>query len=162
MRSVAEAKPLIAAARSRTAYQSKLLVQPAGAERVIAAGVGTTAARACSGTPAIAAAAPSLVNFGVSYAGFPADLDLAIVIGLPNGTAVPGQFGGLPQSTATASNGCFSYALTADQLGLASLPSGTYQLQLLAGPDLTPVGEPAQVSVGGDAQLPVRPVPTSP
>ncbi len=162
LRSVAEAKPLIAAARSGTAYRSTLLVQPTGAERVVAAGIGTTAAQACSGTPAMAASAPPFVNAGISYAGVPRDLDLAIVIRLPDGTVVPGQFGGVPQTTATASSGCFTYTLSATELGLASLPTGTYQLQLLAGPDLAPLGDPANVSVGGPAQPPASPVPTSP
>src|SRR5215831_15676636 len=151
LRSVAEAKPLIAAARSGTAYQSTLLVQPTGSERVISSGGGTTAAQACSGSPMAAAAAPSLM-FGVGYTGFPRGLDIAMLIRLPDGTALAGPLGGLPQSTANGSSGCFSYRLIASQLGLASVPKGTYQVQLLAGPDLAPVSAPANVSVASGTQ----------
>ena len=153
LRSVAEAKPLVAAARSGTAYQSTLLVQPTGSERVIAAGGGTTPAQACSGSPMAAAAAPS-VMFGVSYTGFPQGLDIAMLIRLPDGTALAGPLGGLPQSTANDGSGCFSYSLMASQLGLASVPNGTYQVQLLAGPDLAPVSAPANVSVASGTQQP--------
>jgi len=153
LRSVAEAKPLIAAARSGTAYQSTLLVLPTGSERVITAGVGTTPAQACSGSPMAAAAAPSLM-FGVGYTGFPRGLDIAMLIRLPDGTVLAGPLGGLPQSTANDGSGCFSYSLMASQLGLASVPNGTYQVQLLAGPDLAPVSAPANVSVATGTQQP--------
>lgn len=158
LRSVTEAKPLIAAARSGAAYRSALLVQTTGSERVIATGVGTAAEQACSGSPMVAAALPS-VMFGVSYAGFPRGLDIAMLIRLPDGTALAGQFGGLPESTASASTGCFSYPLIASQLGLASVPNGTYQVQLLAGPDLAPVSAPTNVSVAGDTQPPATDTP---
>jgi putative serine protease PepD len=151
LRSVAEAKPLIAVARSGTAYQSTLLVQPTGSERVISSGGGITAAQACSGSPTVAAAGPSVV-FGVGYTGFPRGLDIAMLIRLPDGTALAGPLGGLPQSTANGSSGCFSYRLIASQLGLASVPKGTYQVQLLAGPDLAPVSAPANVSVASGTQ----------
>jgi S1-C subfamily serine protease len=150
LRSVAEAQPLITAARMGTTYRSTLLVQPTGSERVIATGVGTTVTQACSGSPRIATGTPS-VTFGVGYAGFPRGLDTALFIRLPDGTTLTGQLGGLPQSTATASTGCFSYRLDAGQLGAASVPDGTYQVQLLAGPDLTPVSALTSVTVGGRA-----------
>ncbi len=158
LRSVAEAQPLIAAARGGAAYRSTLLVQPTGSERVIAAGAGTTAAQACSGNPVVAAAAPSAV-FGVGYAGFPRGLDIAMLIRLPDGTVLTGQLGGLPQAVATSGSGCFSYGISAGQLGLASVPDGTYQVQLLAGPDLTPLSPPASLTVGGRAQPPLTPAP---
>ena len=159
LRSVAEAKPLIAAARSGTTYQNALLVQPTASERVTAAGVGTTAAQACSGSRMVAAAAPPSVMFGVGYAGFPRGLDIAMLIRLPDGTVLTGQLGGLPQSTASASSGCFSYSLIASQLGLASVPNGTYQVQLLDGPDLAPVSAPTNVSVTGGTQPPATDTP---
>jgi putative serine protease PepD len=158
LRSVAEANPLIAAARSGATYRSTLLIQPTGSERVIAAGAGTTAAQACSGSPVVAAAPPS-VTFGVSYADLPRGLDIAMLIRLPDGTALTSQLGGLPQGTATASTGCFSYRLAASQLGQASVPNGPYQIQLLAGPDLSPVGASANVTVGGGTLSPVTPAP---
>jgi putative serine protease PepD len=159
LRSVAEAKPLIAAARSGTAYRSTLLVQPTGSGRVIGIGVGITAAQACSGSPVVAAAAPPLVTFGVGYVGFPRGLDIAMLIRLPDGTALAGQLGGLPQSTASARTGCFSYSLIASQLGLASVPNGTYQVQLLVGPDLAPIGAPANVTVSSRALPPATQTP---
>jgi len=159
LRSVAAAKPLIAAARSGAAYRSTPLVQLTGSEQVIAAGVGTTAEQACSGRPVVAAAAVPSVTFGAAYDGFPRGLDIAMLIRLPDGTALAGPLGGLPQSTASASGGCFSYSLVASQLGLASVPNGTYQVQLLAGPELTPVSAPAEVSVAGDTQPPVTGTP---
>ena len=156
LRSVAQAEPLIAAARNGTTYRSTLLVQPTDSQRIIAAGVGTTVVQACSGGPVAAAAAPS-VMFGVDYAGFPGGLDIAMLIRLPDGTALTGQFGGLPQSTATAGTGCFSYRLNASQLGLAAVPDGTYQIQLLVGPNLAPLSAPTVVTVGGRALPPGAP-----
>jgi putative serine protease PepD len=153
LRSVAEAKPLIAAARNSTPYRSTLLVQPTDSEQSGPAGVGTTSAQACAGSPVVTAAAPSVI-FGVRYSGFPQGLDIAMVIRLPDGTALPGPLGGLPQSTAKASSGCFSYGLFASQLGLASVPNGTYQVQLLAGPDLAPISAPVTVSVASGTQPP--------
>jgi putative serine protease PepD len=154
LRSVAEAKPLIAAARDGTPYRSTLLVQPTGSEQSGPAGVGTTSAQACAGSPVVTAAAAPSVMFGVPYNGFPRGLDIAMVIRLPDGTALPGPLGGLPQSTAKASSGCFSYGLIASQLGLASVPNGTYQVQLLAGPDLAPISAPTNVSVASGTQPP--------
>ena len=154
LRSVAEAKPLIAAARDGTPYRSTLLVQPTGSEQSGPAGVGTTSAQACAGSPVVTAAAAPSVMFGVRYSGFPPGLDIAMVIRLPDGTALPGPLGGLPQSTAKASSGCFSYGLIASQLGLASVPNGTYQVQLLAGPDLAPISAPTNVSVASGTQPP--------
>jgi putative serine protease PepD len=156
LRSAAEAKPLIAAARNGTTYQSTRLIQPNGSERAIAAGVGTATAQACSGSPMVTTAPPFAV-FGVGYAGFPRGLDIAMLIRLPDGTALTGQLGGLPQITATASTGCFSYRLDASQLGLASVPDGTYQVQLLVGPDLISLGAPANVIVGGRSLQSVTP-----
>ena len=147
LRSVTEAGPLIAAVRNGVPYRSSLLVQPAVSEQVTAAGVGSTAAQACTGAPASAVAGPTSVVFGASYTGFPRGLDIALIIRLPDGTVVPGQASGLPQGRATASSGCFSYSLDAGQLGLPTVPDGTYQVQLAAGPNLAPVGTATEVVI---------------
>jgi putative serine protease PepD len=152
LRSVAEAKPLITAARDHTAYHNKTLVQLTGAEQVTGSAVGTTAQAACSGGQTTAASAAA--DFGIDYARFPAGLDIAMLIGLPDGTAVTVASGGLPQAIATASSGCFSYDLTASELGLGSLPAGVYQVQLLAGPDLTPVSAPTDLTLVASAASP--------
>jgi putative serine protease PepD len=144
LRSVAEAKPLIAAARHHTAYHSKILVQPTGAESVSQAGVGTDQ-QACSGNQTTTASASA--TFGIRYAGFPQGLDVAIYIGLPDGShwAVD-TAGTLPQDTSDKS-GCLGYTLDAAEVGRATMPVGTYQIQLLAGPSLTPVGATAVVHI---------------
>jgi len=58
--------------------------------------------------------------------------------------------GTLPQSTSDTS-GCLGYTLDAAALGQATMPAGTYQLQLLAGPSLTPVGATAVVHITASA-----------
>ena len=145
LRSVAEAVPLIAAARDHTAYHSKVLVQLTGQEQAGAGGIGASAGVACSGNRAIAAAASAM--FGVNYAQFPVGLDIAILITVPGGAAVTADYGGLPQAIVTHSSGCISYQLDAAQLGLAVLPAGRYQLQLLGGPELAPLSAPASLTV---------------
>lgn len=149
LRSVAEARPLITAARDHTAYRSKILVQLTGAEQVTGTAAATTAQAACSGGQPTTAAASAV--FGIDYARFPVGLDIAMLIGLPDGSAVTMPSGGLPQAIATASSGCFSFDLTAAQLGLAVLPAGIYQVQLLAGPDLTPVSTPTDLTLAASA-----------
>jgi hypothetical protein len=138
LRSVAEAMPLITAARDHTTYHSKILVQLTGAEQVTAEGVGATSQAACSGNRSIPAAASAV--FGIDYARLPVGLDIAILIDLPGNTPVTVSTGGLPQATAAQSSGCVTYDLTPGQLGLTTLPTGSYQVQLLGGPDLTPLG----------------------
>ena len=145
LRSVAEARPLITAARDHTAYHSKILVQRTGAESVTQTGVAATAQAACSGSHATPTSAP--VVFGIGYTRLPVGLDIAMLIVMPDGTAVTVPGAGLPQAVARTSSGCFGYELTADQLGLPSLPVGTYKVQLLAGPDLTPVSAIADLDV---------------
>jgi putative serine protease PepD len=145
LRSVVEARALIAAAREHRAYQSKVLVQPTGAESVTQIGVGATKDAACAGgrtTPASA----QLV-FGFSYTGFPVGLDMAVGIALPDGTLVTP----LPEGTAKTSRFCIASGLTPDQIGQATLPVGTYQAQLFAGPNLTPVGPTAKLEVTAPA-----------
>ena len=145
LRSVAQAAPLITAARHHTAYHRKILVQLTGAEQVTDAGVGATDQTACSGNRAIPEAASA--EFGIDYARFPTGLDIAMVINVPGNGTFTVASGGLPQATATQSSGCFVVDLSAAQLGLALLPVGSYQVQLLGGPGLTPLNPPSDLSV---------------
>lgn len=146
LRSVAQAIPLINAARDHTAYHSKILVQLTGQEQVGAGGIGASVQAACSGTRTIPAGPTAM--FGVNYAQLPKGLDVAILIAMPGGTAVTADTGALPEAIVTQSSGCISYELDASQLGLAVLPTGTYQLQLLGGPELTPLDNPTKLKVG--------------
>jgi putative serine protease PepD len=146
LRSVAQAIPLISAARDHTAYHSKILVQLTGREQTGAGGIGASVQTACSGNRTIPAGPTAM--FGVNYAQFPKGLDVALLIAMPDGTAVTGNTGALPEAIVTQSSGCISYELDASQLGLAVLPAGTYQLQLLGGPELTPLDNPTKLRVG--------------
>jgi putative serine protease PepD len=147
LRSVTEARALISAARGGIPYQSKILVQRAGTERATGAGAGSSQRAACAGGST--AAGGSSAAFGESFAGVPAGLDLALLVELPDGTPVTVSTGGLPQVAASGNRGCLAIQLTAAQLGLASLPTGTYRIQLYGGPSLTPIGSAGSVSVGG-------------
>jgi hypothetical protein len=148
LRSAAEARPLVAAAREHRAYQSKVLVQLTGAESVTQVGVSATIDAACSGRQAIPASNSAV--FGFRYTGFPVGLDLAYVIVLPDGTRVENQ-NQLPSDITTASSGCTGWELTPDQIGQATLPVGTYQAQLLAGPSLTPVSPAVKLEITAPA-----------
>jgi putative serine protease PepD len=147
LRSVTEAQPLIAAAKGGQQYHSKILVQRTGAEQATGAGVGASQSAACRGGTALQASAAAA--FGANFDGIPAGLDLAMLVELPDGSAVTTPTGGLPQLTATTGSGCFAIQVSAAQLGLAELPSGTYQIQLYGGPTLAPIGRAAAVSVSG-------------
>jgi putative serine protease PepD len=161
LRSVAEAAPLLAAARGHTTYQSRVLVQLSGAEQVTGSGIGSTAQAACAGNRALAAVPPAAV-FAVGFTGFANGLDIAMLISLPDGSAVTAASGGLPQTAVTAGSGCFTYDLTAAQLGLTALPAGGYQVQLLAGPNLAPVAGPASLAIGAAATPPAAKTPAAP
>jgi putative serine protease PepD len=145
LRSVAQAGSLIDAARDHTVYHSKILVQLTGNEQVTGEGIGASPQAACSGSRTLPDAASAM--FGVSYAQFPDGLDAAILITVPGGAVVSSETGGLPQTIVTQSSGCISYELDAAQLGVAVLPAGRYQLQLLGGPELTPLGAPTSLTV---------------
>jgi putative serine protease PepD len=150
LRSVAEARPLIAAARAHSAYQSTVLVKPTGTESVTQAGVAATAAAACSGNPA--ASASTSVVFGFRYTGFAQGLDVAYGIALPDGTPVLlARTDGMPQDIVKTGSGCLSYKLTAGFLQTATVPVGTYQVQLFAGPNLDPVGSTVKLQVTAPA-----------
>jgi putative serine protease PepD len=146
LRSVTEAQSLIAKAKAGRPYQSKILVQRTGAERATGAGVGASQGAACGGGTATQAAASAV--FGTDFGGVPAGLDLAMLVELPDGSAVTVSTGGLPQLTATLGSGCFAIQVSAAQLGLAELPSGTYHIQLYGGPILAPIGTATAVAVG--------------
>ncbi len=149
LRSVSLAVPLITAARDHTVYHSKILVQLTGQEQVTGAGIGATPDAACAGGRATPAG-PTAV-FGVDYDRLPAGLDTALLIEMPGGGVVTDQTGGLPQTTATQASGCLTYELAASGLGLAVLPAGGYQLQLLGGPQLIPLGPATSLTVGSGA-----------
>jgi putative serine protease PepD len=147
LRSITEARPLIAAAKARTPYSSHILVPLSGSEQVSGYGVGTSDSQACNGAQSVTLPGTSTVSFAFSYSGAPTGLDLALLISLPNRTIALTQDGSLPQTTATASSGCLTFAVGPAELGLSAMPSGTYQLQLFAGPNLDPVGQGASVTV---------------
>ena len=56
----------------------------------------------------------------------------------------------------------FPYELSAADPGLATLPAGAYRVQLLVGPDLTPLSEPADLTVGTARQHAAKPGAPSP
>ena len=145
LRSVAEARKLIAAARSHTGYHSKILVPLTGSESVPQTGVGATKLQACSGNRTTAASASA--EFGFRYSGFPRGADIALGIVEPDGTPVTDESQFLPHGTVPDSSGCIRFTLAAADLGQTTMPVGTYQLQLFAGPSLTPVGPAAVVHI---------------
>jgi S1-C subfamily serine protease len=149
LRSIAEARPMIAAALAHRAYKSKILVQLSGSESVTKAGVAATPDAACAGSPSTPASTSAV--FGFRYAHFPVGLDVAFGIVLPDGTPVVlTQSGGFPQDRAKNSSGCLSYELTATNLSAASVPAGTYKVQLFAGPNLDPVSPVVELNVTGN------------
>jgi putative serine protease PepD len=150
LRSVAEASPLIAAAKNGTAYQSHLLVPSASAQRIDSIGIGLTEQAACSGGQNVGSGASALF-FGVNYSGFPVGIDVALSVELSDGSLVQP----LPQSILTSSSGCLSMEIDSPAaLGDPQWPDGTYPTTLLAGPNLDPLsdsngGNPVSLSVGG-------------
>jgi putative serine protease PepD len=149
LRSVSLALPLITAARDHTTYHSRILVPLTGQEQVTGAGVALGSDAGCPVSRSVADG-PS-ATFGVDYDRLPVDLDTALLIAMPGNEAVTDETGGLPQATATQSSGCLTYELDASDLGLPVLPAGTYQVQLLGGPQLTPLGPPISLTVGAGA-----------
>ena len=152
LRSVAEAAPLIAAAREHRAYQSKILVQRTGTESVPRSGVGATSGAACAGSQTMASSASAV--FGFSFSGFPRGLDYVAQITLPDGSQLSDGNGNPPQGTIPADSGCLYFHVTAADLQQATMPVGTYQLVLLAGPSLTQVGETTVVHITAPATPP--------
>ncbi|HTR95357.1 MAG TPA: trypsin-like peptidase domain-containing protein [Trebonia sp.] len=146
LRSVTEARTLIAAARAGTAYHSKYLVPRSGAERSGGAGIGTSQHEACAGGTSVTPSASAV--FGADFSGVPSGLDLALLVELPDGSPVTDSTDGLPQLAAKSGSGCFAIQVSAEQLGLAAMPSGTYHIQLYGGPSLAPIGTATSVTVG--------------
>jgi hypothetical protein len=116
-----------------------------GAESVPQTGVGATKLQACSGNRTTAASASA--EFGFRYSGFPRGADIALGIVKPDGTPVTDESQFLPHGTVPDSSGCIRFTLAAADLGQTTMPVGTYQLQLFAGPSLTPVGPAAVVHI---------------
>jgi hypothetical protein len=58
--------------------------------------------------------------------------------------------GSLPTERSDKS-GCLGYVVNASDLGLATMPAGTYQLALLAGPSLDQVGKAFTVRITAPA-----------
>ena len=152
LRSVAEAEPLIAAARNHTAYHSTILVQRTGNESVTSSGVGSNSDAACGGGQTLASSASAV--FGFNFSGFPPGLDYVAVIVAPDGTAVRDVHQNMPQGTISQSSGCLYFTVPASQFNQDTMPVGTYQIQLLAGPSLAPVGSGAVVHITAPATQP--------
>ena len=142
LRSVAEAAPLVAAARGHAGYHSKILVQMTGNESVPQIGIGATKQEGCSGRPTMAASASAVIGF--RYSGFPKGLDVALEIVKPDGTPVMDDSQFPPHGPIPDSSGCLGFTLTADQ---ATLPVGTYHVQMFAGPSLMPVGQAVTLTI---------------
>jgi len=151
LRSVTEAKTLVTAAREHSTYRSKILVQMTGTESVPQIGVGATPDAACPGTRTMVASASAV--FGFSYSGFARGEDVALLIALPDGSQVT-ESGGPPMGRVPQSSGCLRFGVSAAAFGQATMPVGTYQLQLLAGPDMTPVGATAVLHITAPATPP--------
>jgi putative serine protease PepD len=147
LRSITEARPLIAAARQHVAYHSKILVQLTGTESVTGSGVGATVSAACSGHPTMASG--DLAVFGFNIAGFPPGLDYEARIVTPDGTVVPMEEGATVKDTA-----CLYFGMAASDVNAAKMPVGAYHLQLLAGPSLTQVGPVTVVHITAPATAP--------
>jgi putative serine protease PepD len=146
LRSVAEAMPLIAAANSGTAYVSHILVGSSSSESVSGIGIGTTQDGACTGASSVPTGTTQ-VFVGVQYTGFPSGIDAALVIVPSGGSAVTNQNGQLPQFLLTGGSGCETYELSAQEFNVNQL-TGSFRVQLLAGPNLTAVSQVATLSVG--------------
>ncbi|HEY6791827.1 MAG TPA: trypsin-like peptidase domain-containing protein, partial [Trebonia sp.] len=97
LRSIGEARPLIAAAKAHTPYTSHILVPLSGNEQVTGYGVGASDSQACGGAQSVTLPGTSTVSFAFAYSGAPKGLDLALLINGPGGTTVLTQDGSLPQ-----------------------------------------------------------------
>jgi Trypsin-like peptidase domain len=153
LRSVSEARPLIDAARNHAVYPGTELVPLGLFNAVTGVGVGGgnlfASINACRG--AGSTAATDAVTFGINYVGLGAGVDVAVVIRLPDGTLLQNSRVGdntLAHFTVPTSSGCFTYQLSASDWGAAALPTGNYGIQLLAGPNLEPIGRLYTVDVG--------------
>jgi putative serine protease PepD len=153
LRSVTAAAPLIAAAKAGTPYTSTLLVPLSGNERVLDVGAGASSTEACQGGLTDAQPSDSMwIAFRVS--GIPTGLDVAFAIILPDGNPVltsdlqQQNVPGLPEAVLDQPQGCIGFDVTAAALDRPSLPTGQYQVQLLGGPNLDPLGPVATLTAG--------------
>jgi putative serine protease PepD len=151
LRSVAEAAPLIAAARNHTGYHGKLLVQLTGTESVTQVGIGATKQEACSGNRTTASSAAAAV-FGFRYSGFPKGADVALAIVAPDGTVVRDDSQFLPHGTLPDGSGCIGFPVAAADLGQSTMPAGTYRVQMFAGPNLMPVSPEVALTITAPAR----------
>lgn len=136
----------VAQRRSGPTDHTPWLVASTGQEQAQPAGWSTDPNDACGGTTQVASG-PEGVVVGFRVARVPNGLDLAVVAVLPNGQVYGSSGPGLPQITYTGGS-CVVFELSADGLGSATFPDGAYQVQLLGGPDLHPIGVAASDVVG--------------
>lgn len=142
LRSVAEALPLINAAKGGTPYVSNILVGSSPKEHVSGMGIATDQQAACGNEAGGAgvAAGGNQGYIGIRYSGFPNGIDAALEIVPNGGSPLVNQNGQLPQFVLTSRSGCQTYQLSAQQFNVRQLP-GSFSVQLLAGPSLTAVGQ---------------------
>ncbi|MDE3206664.1 MAG: trypsin-like peptidase domain-containing protein [Acidobacteriota bacterium] len=146
LRSASEALPLVSAAQAGRPYSSTILTAPSGNEQVSAVGIAPAADGACPGGGSVRGGVDA-VTIGFAYSGFAPGIDAALLIQMPDGSDVTGQGGSIPQFIVSQASGCETYQLSASDLGAASIPTGRYQVQVLAGPRLNPVDPPTQLVV---------------
>jgi S1-C subfamily serine protease len=147
LRSVAEALPLIDAAKNGTHYASPWLVASSTSESVTAIAFSTDQNAACGSGSAGVPAGSSQAYIGIRFRGFPNGIDASLEIAPAQGSIVTDQNGQLPEFTLTGGSGCETYLLSAQDVNQSAL-SGSFQVQFLAGPELQPVGQTATVQVG--------------
>ncbi|HEX3424993.1 MAG TPA: FHA domain-containing protein [Acidimicrobiales bacterium] len=134
---------------SGATYRTPWLVASTGHEQAQPAGWSTNPNDRCGGSTQVPSG-PQDVVVGFEVAGIPKGLDLAAEALLPDGELYGSSGPGLPQITYTGGS-CVAFALSADALGSATFPDGTYQVRLLGGPDLHPIGVAASDTVGSSS-----------
>jgi putative serine protease PepD len=150
LRSIALAAPLIAAARSHTAYHSNDLVQLTGSESVTAIGIGATKAEACGGSQTTASSDSAVFSF--KYSGFTKGTDVALLIVAPDGTPVREENGqSYPHGPLDDGSDCIGLTVGAAAVGASTMPTGTWHVQMFAGPSLKPVSPEVALTVTAPA-----------
>jgi putative serine protease PepD len=147
LRSVTEALPLIAAAKAGKPYTSSWLVASTPGETVQGVAFATSSDAACSGSSTSVPAGTTTAYIGVQYSGFPNGIDGAFEITPSGSSPITNQNGELPQFTLSGGSGCETYQLSASDIGQQTL-QGSIQVQLLAGPELQPVGSAVTLNAG--------------
>jgi putative serine protease PepD len=154
LRSVAQAAPLIEAARAHTRYSSHLLVSLPSQTRVTSVAIGPGTDNSCPTKGTSLPAGATRAVFGFSIIGAPTGLDVAFLIELPDGSvayndALQGQsLPGLPQMVLKEASSCVGWIVTAASVGRTALQNGRYRAQLLAGPNLEPLGSLMTFTIG--------------